>query len=85
MAKFDVDILFFIFYYVKTPLVRSAAIKELCKNSWKYHRYHMKWFKRHGEPIAVTDEYEIADYTYFDYENSWSQRKKPDFKYVFLV
>lgn len=81
VSKFDVNVLFFMFYYVKNPYFRKSAITELINKSWMYHVKLMKWFKRLGELRAANEEYEIGDYVYFDHENTWSQKKKLDFTF----
>lgn len=85
-TKFDVDTLFFIFYYQQTTYQQYLAAKELKRNSWRFHKKFFTWFQRHDRPKVTTDEYEQGTYIYFDYENGWCQRIKGDFvfKYVHL-
>ncbi|MCO5613546.1 hypothetical protein L7F22_067823 [Adiantum nelumboides] len=79
--KFDVDTLFYIFYYQQGTIISEyLAAKELKKQSWRFHKQYLTWFQRHSEPQAITDEYEQGVYVYFDWENSWCQRKKSDFR-----
>ncbi|KAI9361217.1 Not1 N-terminal domain, CCR4-Not complex component-domain-containing protein [Zopfochytrium polystomum] len=79
--KFDVDTLFFIFYYQQGTFQQYLAARELKRQSWRFHKKYVTWFQRHEEPKAITDEYEQGTYVYFDYEGSWSQRKKTDFRF----
>lgn len=79
-AKFDVDTLFYIFYYQQGTYHQYLAAKELKKQSWRFHKQYLTWFQRHSEPQAITDEYEQGVYVYFDWEGSWCQRKKSDFR-----
>ena len=81
-AKFDVETLFYIFYYQQGTYHQYLAAKELKKQSWRFHKQYLTWFQRHSEPQAITDEYEQGVYVYFDWEGSWCQRKKSDFRYV---
>ncbi len=83
-AKLDVDTLFYIFYYQQGTYHQYLAAKELKKQSWRFHKQYLTWFQRHSEPHAITDEYEQGVYVYFDWEGSWCQRKKSDFRSVFL-
>lgn len=84
--KFDVDLLFFIFYFQQGTYQQFLAAKELKKQSWRFHKKYNTWFQRHEEPVTTTNEYEIGMYKFFDYENAWGQRIKREFKfeYTFL-
>ncbi|CAG8802590.1 17847_t:CDS:2, partial [Dentiscutata erythropus] len=77
--KFDIDTLFFIFYYQQGTYQQYLAARELKKQSWRFHKKYLTWFQRHEEPKAITDEYEQGTYIYFDYEGAWCQRKKTEF------
>lgn len=79
-SKFDVDTLFYIFYYQQGTYHQYLAARELKKQSWRFHKQYLTWFQRHSEPQAITDEYEQGVYVYFDWEGSWCQRKKSDFR-----
>ncbi|KAJ3081456.1 general negative regulator of transcription subunit 5 [Rhizoclosmatium hyalinum] len=76
--KMDLDTLFFIFYNQQGTFL---AAQELKKQSWRFHKKYQTWFQRFEEPKAITDEYEQGTYVYFDYEGSWCQRKKMDFRF----
>ena len=82
-AKFDVDTLFFIFYYQPGTYRQYLAARELKKQSWRFHKQYLTWFQRHSEPQAITDEYEQGAYVYFDWEGSWCQRRKNDFRFEY--
>ena len=58
------------------------AAKALKKLSWRFHTKYMMWFQRLEEPKAITDDYEMGTYIYFDYEK-WSQRKKEGFTFEY--
>lgn len=62
---------------------RYLAAKELKRQSWRFHVKYVTWFQRHSEPQAITDEYEQGVYVYFDWEGSWCQRKKSDFRFEY--
>jgi CCR4-NOT transcription complex subunit 3 len=62
---------------------RYMAAKELKRQSWRFHVKYMTWFQRHSEPQAITEEYEQGVYVYFDWEGSWCQRKKSDFRFEY--
>jgi len=65
------------------PLHRYLAAKELKRQSWRFHVKYLTWFQRHSEPQAITEEYEQGVYVYFDWEGSWCQRKKSDFRFEY--
>ncbi|KAG0741482.1 hypothetical protein G6F57_010966 [Rhizopus arrhizus] len=81
--KFDMDALFFIFYYQPGTYQQYLAAKELKKQSWRFHKKYLTWFQRHEEPKTITDDYEQGTYIYFDYENAWCQRKKTEFRFEY--
>jgi hypothetical protein len=53
----------------------------LKKQSWRFHKQYLTWFQRAHNPQAITEDYEQGGYFYFDWENSWCQRKKSDFRF----
>ncbi|KAJ1343416.1 hypothetical protein BSLG_002005 [Batrachochytrium salamandrivorans] len=81
--RFDIDTLFFIFYYRIGTYQQYLAARELKRQSWRFHKKYLTWFQRHEEPKAITDEFEQGTYVYFDYEDSWCQRKKTDFRFEY--
>lgn len=66
-----------------SPRGRYLAAKELKRQSWRFHVKYLTWFQRHSEPQAITEEYEQGVYVYFDWEGSWCQRKKSDFRFEY--
>lgn len=82
-GKFDEDTLFYIFYYQQGTYHQFLAARELKRQSWRFHKQFLTWFRRHSEPQAITDEYEQGVYVYFDWEGSWAQRKKSDFRFEY--
>ncbi|KAF7723689.1 proteinral negative regulator of transcription subunit 5 [Apophysomyces ossiformis] len=81
--KFDMDALFFIFYYQQGTYQQYLAARELKKQSWRFHKKYLTWFQRHEEPKIITDDYEQGTYIYFDYEGAWCQRKKTEFRFEY--
>ncbi|KAF9577931.1 general negative regulator of transcription subunit 5 [Lunasporangiospora selenospora] len=81
--KLDMDTLFFIFYYQQGTYQQYLAARELKRQSWRFHKKYLTWFQRHEEPKAITDDYEQGTYIYFDYEGTWCQRKKTDFRFEY--
>ncbi|KAF9057475.1 Not1 N-terminal domain, CCR4-Not complex component-domain-containing protein [Panaeolus papilionaceus] len=81
--QLDVETLFWIFYYMPGTYQQYLAAKELKRQSWRFHLKFLTWFQRHSEPQAITEEYEQGVYVYFDWEGSWCQRKKSDFRFEY--
>ena len=71
------------FFGVHVSAHRYLAAKELKRQSWRFHIKYLTWFQRHSEPQAITEEYEQGVYVYFDWEGSWCQRKKSDFRFEY--
>ncbi|KJE93086.1 CCR4-NOT transcription complex subunit 3 [Capsaspora owczarzaki ATCC 30864] len=82
-SKFDLDTLFFIFYFQQGTYQQYLAARELKKQAWRFHKKYLTWFQRHAEPTTVIDEFEQGTYVYFDYETGWCQRKKSEFTFEY--
>ncbi|KAF8450345.1 Not1 N-terminal domain, CCR4-Not complex component-domain-containing protein [Boletus edulis BED1] len=82
-SQIDVETLFYVFYYLPGTYQQYLAAKELKRQSWRFHIKYLTWFQRHSEPQAITEEYEQGVYVYFDWEGSWCQRKKSDFRFEY--
>jgi len=83
VEKFDVDTLFFIFYYQQNTYAQYLAAQELKRQAWRYHKKYLTWFQRQDEPREITPDYETGTYVYFDYETGWCQRMKADFTFEY--
>lgn len=81
--KYDLDTLFYIFYFLPKTTSQYLAAKELKRQSWRFHKKYHTWFQRHEEPKTITPEYEHGTYIYFDFEGSWCQRKKAEFTFEY--
>ncbi|KAJ7152144.1 putative transcriptional regulator, partial [Mycena filopes] len=82
-ARVDLDTLFYVFYFPPLPYAQYLAAEELKRQSWRFHVKYLTWFQRHSEPDVITEEYEKGVYLYFDWEDSWCLRKKPDFRFEY--
>ncbi|KAK0231158.1 Not1 N-terminal domain, CCR4-Not complex component-domain-containing protein [Armillaria fumosa] len=82
-SQLDVETLFYVFYFLPGTYQQYLAAKELKRQSWRFHVKYLTWFQRHSEPQAITEEYEQGVYVYFDWEGSWCQRKKSDFRFEY--
>ncbi|GAA5881872.1 hypothetical protein JCM8547_007538, partial [Rhodosporidiobolus lusitaniae] len=82
-SKLDVDTLFYIFYYCPGTYLQFLAAAELKKQSWRFHKQYLTWFQRANEPTTITDTYEEGVYLYFDWEGSWCQRRKSEFRFSY--
>ncbi|CEH16297.1 CCR4-NOT transcriptional regulation complex, NOT5 subunit [Ceraceosorus bombacis] len=79
-SKVEDDTLFFIFYYSQREYHRYLAANELKRQSWRFSLRFGTWFQRYAQPKVVHDDYEEGSYIYFDFENSWQQRRKQTFR-----
>lgn len=82
-AKMDVDTLFYIFYYRQGSYQQYLAARELKSRSWRFHKRFLTWFQRHEEPKIINPEFEQGTYRFFDFEGSWLQRRKSNFKFEY--
>ncbi|KAF9008816.1 Not1 N-terminal domain, CCR4-Not complex component-domain-containing protein [Cyathus striatus] len=82
-SQLDIETLFWVFYYLPGTYQQYLAAKELKRQSWRFHVKYLTWFQRHSEPQAITEDYEQGVYVYFDWEGSWCQRKKSDFRFEY--
>ncbi|TFK73033.1 hypothetical protein BDN72DRAFT_835356 [Pluteus cervinus] len=82
-SQLDVETLFYVFYFLPGTYQQFLAAKELKRQSWRFHVKYLTWFQRHSEPQAITEDYEQGVYVYFDWEGSWCQRKKSDFRFEY--
>ncbi|MCJ1247632.1 general negative regulator of transcription subunit 5 [Trapelia coarctata] len=81
--KIDTDTLFYIFYYRQGTYQQYLAAKSLKTQSWRFHKQYQTWFQRHEEPKNITEEYEQGTYRFFDYESTWMNRRKAEFKFAY--
>lgn len=81
--EMHVDTLFYIFYYCQNTHQQYLAAKELKSRSWRFHKQFLTWFQRQEDPTLITDEFEEGTYRFFDFEGSWVQRRKTNFKFEF--
>ncbi|EJW03570.1 hypothetical protein EDEG_02112 [Edhazardia aedis USNM 41457] len=81
--KLNIDTLFFIFYRHKGSIRQYFAAKELKNYSWRFHTKYLTWFQRLEEPKILTEDYEQGTYIFFDYDVTWTNRKKRDFTFEF--
>ncbi|KAJ2492637.1 general negative regulator of transcription subunit 5 [Coemansia sp. RSA 2050] len=82
-SHLDLDTLFFAFYYQANTYQQYLAAKELNRQSWRFHKKYLTWFQRYEEPSDITDDYEQGTYVYFDYEGTWCQRRKSEFRFEY--
>ncbi|KAJ5357311.1 hypothetical protein N7541_004469 [Penicillium brevicompactum] len=82
-GRIDTDTLFYLFYYRQGSYQQYLAAKALRNQSWRFHKQYQTWFQRHEEPKNITEEFEQGTYRFFDYESTWMNRRKADFKFVY--
>ncbi|RMZ77780.1 hypothetical protein DV737_g4236, partial [Chaetothyriales sp. CBS 132003] len=81
--RMETDTLFYIFYYRQNTYQQWLAARALKNQSWRFHKQYQTWFQRHEEPKQITEEFEQGTYRFFDYESTWMNRRKGDFKFVY--
>ncbi|KAL5624614.1 hypothetical protein BROUX41_004674 [Berkeleyomyces rouxiae] len=82
-SRLDTDTLFYLFYYRQGTMHQYMAARALKDQSWRFHKQYQTWFQRHEEPKSITEEYEQGTYRFFDYESTWMNRRKADFKFTY--
>ncbi|RMJ23622.1 ccr4-Not transcription complex [Aspergillus sp. HF37] len=82
-GRIDTDTLFYLFYYRQGAYQQYLSAKALKNQSWRFHKQYQTWFQRHEEPKTITEEFEQGTYRFFDYESTWMNRRKADFKFVY--
>ncbi|KAH6604556.1 hypothetical protein Trco_006263 [Trichoderma cornu-damae] len=82
-SRIDPDTLFYVFYYKQGTVQQYLAAKALKDQSWRFHKQYQTWFQRHEEPKNITEEFEQGTYRFFDYESTWMNRRKADFKFAY--
>ncbi|KAK4627467.1 General negative regulator of transcription subunit 3 [Fulvia fulva] len=82
-SRIDTDSLFYSFYYRQGTYQQYLAAKALKSQSWRFHKQYQTWFQRHEEPKNITEEFEQGTYRFFDYESTWMNRRKADFKFAY--
>jgi len=80
-SRVDTDTLFYAFYYRQGTYQQYLSAKALKNQSWRFHKQYQTWFQRHEEPKSITEDYEQGTYRFFDYESTWMNRRKADFKF----
>ena len=84
-SKYDLDTLFFIFFYLTGTPQQYFAGKELKKRQWVFHRQYQTWFRLCGEATETTDKYQVGKFEYFDHssQENWMIRPRTGFKLEF--
>ncbi|OCK79157.1 hypothetical protein K432DRAFT_426748 [Lepidopterella palustris CBS 459.81] len=82
-SRIETDALFYAFYYRQGTYQQYLAAKALKSQSWRFHKQYQTWFQRHEEPKSITEDYEQGTYRFFDYESTWMNRRKADFRFAY--
>ncbi|KAF2805038.1 uncharacterized protein BDZ99DRAFT_466710 [Mytilinidion resinicola] len=82
-TRIETDALFYAFYYRQGTYQQYLAAKALKSQSWRFHKQYQTWFQRHEEPKSITEDYEQGTYRFFDYESTWMNRRKADFRFAY--
>lgn len=84
-SKYDLDTLFFIFFYLTGTSQQYFAGKELKKRGWVFHKQYQTWFRLVGAATETTDKYQLGKFEYFDHGSTenWMIRPRSGFKLEF--
>ncbi|KAK9171540.1 NOT2 / NOT3 / NOT5 family protein [Cryptosporidium meleagridis] len=82
--KLALDTLFFIFYFQQGTFQQFLSIQELKRKKWQFHKKCFAWFYKRSDSKITTEDAEVADYIYFDFEKDWCQKIKNDFAFEFI-
>ncbi|OII74150.1 uncharacterized protein cubi_02952 [Cryptosporidium ubiquitum] len=82
--KLALDTLLFIFYFQQGTFQQFLSIQELKKKKWQFHKKCFAWFYKRSDSKVTTEDAEIADYIYFDFEKDWCQKIKNDFTFEYI-
>jgi CCR4-NOT transcription complex subunit 3 len=80
-SSLPTDSLFFAFYYLQGTRQQQLAAKELLSRSWRFHSEYGTWFQRYDSARTKTETSETGACTYFDFEQTWSQRVLKEFTF----
>lgn len=82
--KLALDTLFFIFYFQQGTFQQFLSIQELKRKKWQFHKKCFAWFYKRSDSKITTEDAEVADYIYFDFEKDWCQKIKNDFAFEYI-
>lgn len=71
-AAFDLDTLFFSFYYQQGTYQQYLAAIELKKKNWMFHKKYQTWFRKVEASDQLSKGQSNAKFIYFDYETNWT-------------
>jgi CCR4-NOT transcription complex subunit 3 len=78
-AKFDSEVLFFVFYFQSGSREQIKAAMELKRRGWIFSKKYKTWFKKREEqkkrPQHQEPKKDIGTYIYFD-DTDWCKRIK---------
>ncbi|KAF5224598.1 hypothetical protein ECC02_002237 [Trypanosoma cruzi] len=79
--EFELETLFFIFYYHQNTYQQYYAAKQIKAQSFRYHTQLNTWFKRNGHMKESQEGSERGSFIFFNYEDTWSIEEKEDFTF----
>lgn len=82
--KLALDTLLFIFYFQQGTFQQFLSIQELKRKNWQFHKKCFAWFYKRSDSKITTENAEVADYIYFDFEKDWCQKVKNDFTFEYI-
>ncbi|RNF23305.1 CCR4-NOT transcription complex subunit 3 [Trypanosoma conorhini] len=81
--EFELETLFFIFYYHQNTYQQYYAAKQIKAQSFRYHTQLNTWFKRNGHMKESQEGSERGSFIFFNYEDTWRIEEKEDFTFEY--
>ncbi|RNF12682.1 NOT5 protein (NOT5) [Trypanosoma rangeli] len=81
--EFELETLFFIFYYHQNTYQQYYAAKQIKVQSFRYHTQLNTWFKRNGHMKESQEGSERGSFIFFNYEDTWRIEEKEDFTFEY--
>ncbi|KAH9599586.1 CCR4-Not complex component [Trypanosoma melophagium] len=79
--EFELETLFFIFYYHQNTYQQYYAAKQIKARSFRYHKGLNTWFQRSGTLKETQSDGERGSFLFFNYEDTWRMEEKEDFTF----
>ncbi|ORC89631.1 CCR4-NOT transcription complex subunit 3 [Trypanosoma theileri] len=79
--EFELETLFFIFYYHQNTYQQYYAAKQIKSKSFRYHKGLNTWFQRSGTLKETQGDGERGSFLFFNYEDTWRMEEKEDFTF----
>lgn len=80
--RFDLDTLFFVFYFQHGTEEQMLAARELRRHQWQYHQKYRTWFQKvEDEEVSDPQHPDRGTWKYFDHQRDWCTNVTRDFSF----